>query len=387
MTNKNSGTAMLTKILIVGGLIVAAGGTSAGLWFHFNPRTTEMRLPGTVETQEVRLSSRSGGRVSKVFVSDGQLLAAGQKVLELEMPELDAQHAHLVAQRAAANAVLAKLKEGPRKEEVAAARAAVAAAQARNNLMIAGFREEVKDQVAGEVESLRADLANAQLEMDRERELYEKKASSKEHYDAAVARYGRVRGQYNAAYAKQQMYQAGNRPEEKAESKAELARLQANLELLEAGTRPEEVQEAEAQVAALSAKIDELEVMRAERTVVAPEKCVVQIVSVRPGDIAMANRPVALVLRADDLWVKAYISETQLGRVKVGQQVAVTMDTFPNQRFQGEVTYIAPQSEFTPRNVQTLDERRHQVFGFKVRVTDPQGVFKSGMAADVWLQK
>jgi HlyD family secretion protein len=386
MTNQHSGTTMLTKSLIAITLIAAIGGASASLWFLY-PRNTELRLPGTVETQEVRLSSRTGGRVAKVYVSDGQILEAGQKVLELEMPELDAQRAQLVAQRAAAEAVLAKLIEGPRKEEVAAARAAVEAAEARYNLMVAGFREEMKDQVAGELESLRADLSNAQTEMDRQRELYDKNATSKEQYDAAVARYGRIRGQYNAAVAKHQMYLAGNRPEEIAEAKAELTRLQANLALLEAGTRPEEIEEAKAQVEALTAKIAELDVMRAERTVYAPEKCVVQIVLVRPGDIAAANQPVVVVLRADDLWVKAYISEVELGRIKVGQQVEVTMDTFPDKRFQGEVIYISPQSEFTPRNVQTIDERRHQVFGFKVRVSDPQGIFKSGMAADVWLKK
>ena len=109
MTNRKSGIAMLTKSLIAAGLITAVGGTSAGLWFHFNPHTTELRLPGTVETQEVRLSSRSGGRVSKVYVTDGQLLEAGQKVIELEMPELDAQHAQLAAQKQAAEAVVTKL--------------------------------------------------------------------------------------------------------------------------------------------------------------------------------------------------------------------------------------------------------------------------------------
>ena len=108
---------------------------------------------------------------------------------------------------------------------------------------------------------------------------------------------------------------------------------------------------------------------------------------VRPGDIAEANQPVALVLRADDLWVKAYISEVDLGKIKLGQKVEVTCDAFPGKRFAGEITYIASAAEFTPRNVQTIDERRHQVFGFKVRVADSQGVFKSGMAADVWLPK
>jgi len=196
-----------------------------------------------------------------------------------------------------------------------------------------------------------------------------------------------LHGQVEALTAKLRMYEKGYRVEEINESSADLDRLQANLDLLKAGSRKEDIDEARSQVAQLAAKIDELDVMRRERTVYAPEKCVVEVVMVRPGDIAAPNRPVALVLRAADLWVKAYISEVDLGRIKVGQKVAVTMDTFPDKRFTGEITYISPESEFTPRNVQTIDERRHQVFAIKVHVTDPQGVFKAGMAADVWLAK
>lgn len=378
---------MLTKSLIIAALIAALGGTSAGLWMHFHPQHAELNLPGTVEVQEVRLSSRVGGRVAKVYVDDGAMLNAGDKVVELEMPELDAQRDQLVAQKEAAEATLAKLEAGPRKEEITAAKAARDAAQARLDLMNAGFREEEKEQVSAELEALRADLANARIDMDRERELLSRKATSQGVYDAAVARYGRLHGQVNALAAKLKMYEKGFRVQEISESTAELARLQANLDLLNAGTRPEEISEARAQVALLNGKLTELDVMRAERTIVAPEKCVVQTIGVRPGDIAAANRPVALVLRADDMWVKAYISEVDLGLIKVGQKVAVTIDTFPNKRFAGEVNYISPQSEFTPRNVQTIDERRHQVFAVKIRVADPQGVFKAGMAADVWLKK
>jgi multidrug resistance efflux pump len=194
-----------------------------------------------------------------------------------------------------------------------------------------------------------------------------------------------LQAQVSAATAKAEMMDKGYRPEEIAQSRAELHRLQANLELLEAGARQEDKDAAQAKIDGIIAEIAELDVKRAERTVIAPEKCVVEVLSVRPGDIVAADQPVARVLRADDLWVKAYISEIDLGRIRLGQKVAVTIDSYPNQRFQGEVTYIASASEFTPRNVQTIDERRHQVFGFKVRVDDPQGVFKSGMAADVWL--
>jgi multidrug resistance efflux pump len=378
---------MIWKPLVIGGALVALAGSTAGLWLGIHPRETEQRLPGIVETQEVRLSSRVGGRVSKVQVAESQIVEPGQVIVELEMPELDAQRAQLVAQEDAAEAVLAKLKNGAREEEKAAGKAAVDAAAARLARMRHGFRDEEKVQARSELQALEADLENALAELNRERSLLGKGASTVQQYDAAVARHSRLVGQVNAAAAKVKMYETGYRPEEIAEAHADLARLQANYDLLLAGTRQEEIDEAAARVSQLQAQIDELDVRRKERVVTAPEKAVVEVLMVRPGDIVEANQPVALVLRADDLWVKAYISEVDLGRIRLGQKVEVTCDTYPGKRFQGTIMFIASESEFTPRNVQTIDERRHQVFGFKVRVDDPQGVFKSGMAADVWLPK
>src|SRR5262249_49962808 len=112
---------------------------------------------------------------------------------------------------------------------------------------------------------------------------------------------------------------------------------------------------------------------------------VVEVLSVRKGDVLTPNQTILRVLRADDLWVKVYVPETELGRVQLGQHVDVTIDSYPNRRFAGTVEQIAAESEFTPRNVQSADERRHQVFGVKVRVANPEGVFKSGMAAEVTL--
>ena len=376
---------MFVKPLAIGAIILAATGTGVGFFLQYSRERTELRLPGTVETQEVRLSSRVGGRVREVLVRESQMLEPGQPVVELEMPELDAQRAQLTAQREAAQAVLRKLEKGPRDEEIAAARAAVAAQQARVNRMRKGYRAEEIARASSEVESWRADLENARQELVRERALLDKGATTMAAYDAAVAKHNRLQAQVNAAAANLQLMEAGYRPEEVAETEAELDRLQANLDLLLAGTRQEEIDEVKSKIEGLTAQIDELDVKRAERTVTAPERAIVEILSVRPGDIVAPNQAVARVLRADDLWVKAYISEVDLGRIKLGQKVQVTIDTFPNKRFEGEVTHIASAAEFTPRNVQTIDERRHQVFGFKVRVEDPQGVFKSGMAADVHL--
>lgn len=384
---KSSQLSLSARWLAIGLLILAAAGGALGVFLYVSREPAELHLPGTVETQEVRLSSRVGGRVSKLLVRESQLVEPNEPLVELEMPELDAQRAHLVAQKTATEAALTRLQNGPRVEEIAAARAAVAAAQARADRMLKGFREEEKVQAEKEVESLQAELTNAQQDIAREQAVLPKGGTTQASYDAARARVGRLQAQLTGAGARWKMMKDGYRSEEIAETKAELARLQANLDLLEAGTRQEDKDEARAQVGGLDAQIAEIDIKRAERTVVAPERAVVEVLSVRPGDIVAANQPVARVLRADDLWVKAYISEVEMGRIRLGQQVDVTIDTFPGKRFQGEVTYIAATSEFTPRNVQTIDERRHQVFGFKVRITDPQGVFKSGMAADVWLPR
>jgi multidrug resistance efflux pump len=371
---RKSRFAMFVKPLALGALLLAATGTGIGFFLQYRQERTELRLPGTVETQEVRLSSRVGGRVSKVHVRESQTVEPGQPIVELAMPELDSQRAHLVAQRDAAEAVLRRLEKGPRDEEIAAARASVAAQQARVDRMRKGYRDEEKARALAEVESWQADLENARLELNRERALLDKGATTMAAYDAAVAKFNRLQALVGVASAGLQM-KSGHEPEEVAESEAELARLQANLDLLLAGTRSEEKEEAQATIDGLTAQIDEIDVKRAERTITAPERAIVEILSVRPGDIVAPNQPVARVLRADDLWVKAYISEVELGRIKLGQKVQVTIDTFPGKRFEGEVTYIASAAEFTPRNVQTIDERRHQVFGFKVRVVDPQGVF------------
>lgn len=377
---------MIWKPVIAGAALLAAAGSAAGLWFNWLDDKHEMRLPGTVETQEVRLSSRVGGRVAKIFVEESQLAEAGQKIMELEMPELDAQRAQLVAQKEAAEAVLKKLENGAREQEKAAAKAAVEAAQARLARMTKGYRTEEKEQVRNELQAIDADVQNAMSDMNRERSLLASKATSLANYDAAFARYNKLVAQQGAASAKVRMMESGYREEEVAETQAELNRLQANYELILAGSREEEKVEQRAKVQQLAAQIDEIDVKRAERTVFAPEKVLVEVLMMRPGDIAAPNQPVAMVLRAADLWVKAYISEVDLGKIKLGQKVEVTCDSFPGKRFAGEITYIASASEFTPRNVQTIDERRHQVFGFKVRVADPQNVFKSGMAADVFLK-
>jgi multidrug resistance efflux pump len=181
------------------------------------------------------------------------------------------------------------------------------------------------------------------------------------------------------------MLRAGSRPEDVAEAEAELKRAEANCRLLEVGTRPEDIALAEARVKEARARLREVEAHLDDLTIRCPESAVVEVVSVRPGDVLSPNQPAVRVLRDGDLWVKAYLSEVALGKARLNQPAEVFVDSHPGRPFPGRVVQIASASEFTPRNVQSADERHHQVFAVKIRVDAPEGTFKSGMAARVVL--
>jgi HlyD family secretion protein len=129
----------------------------------------------------------------------------------------------------------------------------------------------------------------------------------------------------------------------------------------------------------------EIDANLAEALVLAPSKIYVEVLSVRKGDLVPANTPVVRALLAEERWVKIFAPQNDLGAIRVGDSAEVTCDTFPGKSFKGTVIQIATASEFTPRNIQSVDERRHQVFAVKVRVDDGGEVFKSGMAAEVRL--
>lgn len=156
------------------------------------------------------------------------------------------------------------------------------------------------------------------------------------------------------------------------------------LRELETGTRPEDVDAARAALNADEKQLGYLQRQRKESTVVAPADGVIESMDLRPGDLVGANQPVAKMLEPSQLWVRAFVPEPELGRVRVGQKALLTVDTFPKREFPGKVVEIRTQSEYTPRNVQTLDQRMDQVFGVKVAI-DRAPELKPGMAATVRL--
>jgi HlyD family secretion protein len=374
---------MSAKRIFFGAFLTAAVTSAVGASWYFTRIEPELRLPGVVEIQEVRLSSKVGGRIKLVHAQEGQIVSQGQPLVIIDLPEWEAKRGQQQAQLKLALAQLEKAQNGCLPEEKSSAKGTLGMAQARLLRLRAGTRSEEIESALKEWTGQQFEVQKALKNWQREQTLSKQQATSQADYDAAWAAYAKARDQAKAAEERWKLAKNGPRAEDIAEAEAEVAKLQANLDLLLRGTRSEEIAEAEARVLDAAAKLKEMEVQLREGVVEAPNKALVEVVSVRRGDTVAANQTVVRILLAEDLWVKVYVPEPQLGKVHLNQTVRVSNDSFPGKWCKGVVTHIASASEFTPRNVQSSDERRNQVFAVKVRVCESAEVFKSGMAAEV----
>jgi len=364
---------------------IAVAGIAIGvvLYTSFASAHDEIVLPSTVQSQEVRLGSKFGGRVAEVFVREGQHVPANTPLLRLDIPETEAQRDQVKAKLISAEAELRKAEYGARPTELREAEAQTKVYEAKYRRLKAGPRAEEIREAQQELRAAEADASGTLDTFQRAKKAGP--AVSDAEYRGAIAAHDRATARVHAATARLDLLRAGTHPDDLAEAAAERDRWKAREDLLREGVRSEDIARAAASVQELQAHLRELEAQVRESVIRAIEPGVVEVVGVRPGDLLQPNQPAIRMLRSDDVWVRAFVPETELGRVKVNQTVAVTIDSHPGQRFVGTVIHIAGESEFTPRNVQTIDERRHQVFAVKVRVDDADGVFKAGMAADVLL--
>jgi len=358
----------LLFILFAAAVVIAATAVYAN-WFH---RDTALRGSGTVEARNIRVGSKIGGRIDKVLVREGDTVQPGQVLITFDDKELQAS---LEQSRASAE----KAQRGYRPEEIAEARAAAAQAKADYELKRNGYRKEDIDAAQDDLERAKADEIRTGLDFSRYDALAKKDLVSKQQRDTAEANWKMALAQKEMAQHKLDELQRGYRPEEIASAEAHYRQAQATLEKLERGNRREDVDLAKAAYAYDEARFR-------ERQVTAPSAAIVEVLDVRPGDLIAPNTPVATLLEKDQIYVRIYIPETEFGRIKLGQKAEVRVDSFPTIVFDGEVEQINQQAEFLPRNVQTREERVHQVFGVKIRINDSAGRVVAGMAADVKLK-
>ncbi|HYL84791.1 MAG TPA: efflux RND transporter periplasmic adaptor subunit [Candidatus Angelobacter sp.] len=358
------------RIFIILGIAAVLAATA--LYANWFRRDNSLRGSGTVEARDIRVGSKIGGRIDKVLVREGDSVQPGQVLITFDDKELQA-----AVGQSRANAL--KARRGYRPEEIAQARAAAAQAKADYELKKNGYRKEDIDAASDDLERSKADEMRTRLDFERYDALAKKDLVSKQQRDTAEANWKMALAQKDMAQHKLEELQRGYRPEEIASALAHYNEAQANLEKMERGNRREDVDLA-------NAAYDYDEARFRERQVTAPSAATVEVLDVRPGDLIAPNTPVATLLERDQIYVRIYIPETEIGRVQLGQKAEVRVDSFPNQVFSGTVEQINQQAEFLPRNVQTREERVHQVFGVKIRIEDAAGRVLAGMAADVKLK-
>jgi membrane fusion protein PltH len=323
----------MKKRIILGVLIVAAA--AFGWWLSQSRRAAgELVLNGNVDLRQVDLAFDNNQRIAAVLVQEGDHVRKGQVLAELDTSRLIPQVAQMAAMVASQNQVVQRMHNGSRPQEIAEARANVDAAK--------------------------ADANNAQKQYDRLRSL------------SAISSGGGVSQQdLDSARSALDVAQAKVQVNEKA------------LDLMVVGPRKEDIAQAEAQLAADQAQLAYGQQQLADAKLRAPSDAVVRTRIMEPGEMASPDKPVFSLAIIDPKWVRAYVSEPDLGKLHPGMAASVEVDSFPGRRFDGWVGFISPVAEFTPKTVQTDDLRSSLVYEVRVFVKDPKDDLRLGMPATV----
>lgn len=319
-------------LLALGVVIAVAIYVLAGAGAGENGR---LRASGTVEATEADLGFNAPGRIAAILVDEGDRVRRGQELARLDRAELEAQRSGARAQLEGARALLTELERGSRPEEVAQGRASVRAAEQR--------------------------LEDAARDQRRAERLFEGGAISREALDKARTAH------------------------EVSASALEEAR--QRLGMVESGPRSERIAAQRAVVAQAEAGIQQVEARLADAVIRAPLDGIVTLRHREPGETVPAGMAVLTVMDPDDRWVRIFVPENRIGRVSLGQAAQVTADSYPERSYGGRVVHIAREAEFTPRNVQTPEERVKLVYAVRVRILeDPTFDLKPGLPADVALE-
>jgi HlyD family secretion protein len=293
-----------------------------------------LELYGNVDIREVNLGFRVGGRLAQVLCEEGDEVQAGEAV--------------------------ARLDDDPYRRELEEARAQAESAAARVALLEAGNRPQEIAQARATLREREVTFANAERIFNRQQELLASKAVSIQERDDAEARW------------------------REAEARVKSAR--EHLALLEAGFRPEEIRQAKADLSRARALVSVAELRVEDTALKSPCEGVVLTRAQEPGAILQAGTTVLTVSHKNPVWIRAYVSEPDLGRVSPGTKVEIFTDSRPGRPYSGQVGYISPRAEFTPKNVETIELRTSLVYRIRITVENPDAGLRQGMPVTIRLR-
>ena len=366
-------------------IVLAVAAVAGAAWYltgQRNQNADRIRVSGNMEVSEVELSFRIPGWVEARVVDEGMAVRAGDEVARLDATELLYEVELRKREVAAAQAVLAELEAGSRPEEIAAARALVAQAEARLAELEAGSRPQEIAAARAAAARAQADAANRQADLARLAQLHQSGSVTDQELDSAQTASAMAAARLQEAQEQLGLVEEGPRTEQIEQARASLARAQEHLALALKGPRAETIAQARARMEQAEQTLAIAQTRRAYATLLSPVGGLVLSENIEAGEFVTAGTPIVTVADLSQIWLRAYINEPDLGRVKVGQSVRVFTDTYPGKAYSGRITFISSAAEFTPKNVQTSQERVKLVYRIKIAVDNPALELKPGMPAD-----
>lgn len=310
-------------------LLIAAG--AAWWWYGRTPIAGPLVLSGNVEVRQVNVGFKVGGRIKELKVDEGASVSEGQSLAELEKVYFEDTVAQMRAQRDQAKANLAKLEAGHRPEEIAQAEATLAEREAA--------------------------LANASITLERAEQLLKSATGTRKAYDDALAAHREAEARLNSARQALHLIRSGFRSEDIAIARAQLAEREAALQIA----------------------LRQL----ADAELIAPSSGVVLSRVREAGAVVAAGETVFVVSLTDPVWVRSYVSEVDLGRIRPGMPVDVRIDTPGAPVLKGTIGFISTTAEFTPKTVETRELRTALVYRIRIVVEDTNNMLRQGMPVTV----
>ena len=386
---------MKKKLLIPIMVLVAAAvvlAPRAVKWFSGDDGK-EIRLSGNLEMTQVNIAFKISGKMTERTVNEGDVVKRGQVIARLDREQLERQKEREQATLAGAQSTVTQLLTLVQWQGETLAgdgdlrKAELALAEARLKELLAGARSQEKQQARAAVEEARAEAERAKKDWDRAQALFKSD-------DITAAQHDQFRTRFEASSAtlrrlEQQaaLVEEGPRQEEIEMARAQVARAKASLRLSDANrlelrrkqedvtTRRTDVERARAQLALIESQLG-------DTVAVSPVDGIVLVKSAEPEEVLAAGTTVVTIADLEHPWLRAYIREQDLGRVKIGSKAKVTTDSYPGKSYSGRVTFISSEAEFTPKQIQTPEERVKLVYRIKVDVENTNQELKSNMPAD-----
>ncbi len=383
---------MKKRVIVI---ILIAGAAAAVYAYRAKGRTPTDRIvvSGNIELTEVNIGFKTAGRLVERAVTEGDPVKKGQIVARLDRDQLAAQRERESAGVLSSEAQLAQAQTGLEWQRATVAadidqkKADLAAGQARLSELRNGARPQERQDAQASVSAAQSEAERARKDWDRAQTLHKADDISTAQLDQYRTRWQSAEAALRSAKEREGLVLAGPRQEQIAAQQAVVERSRAAVKLAEANLlelkrREQELTTRRAEIARAKATVNLIDTQLGETVAISPVDGVVLVKAADVGEVLAPGTTVITVGDIEHPWLRGYVNETDLGKVKLGSKVRVTTDSYPGKVYNGRITFISSEAEFTPKQIQTQQERVKLVYRVKIELENPNRELKSNMPAD-----